>query len=586
MAAILLTSGAVLLLATSVYFVYDLLTFRQSTVRQMSTLGTIIATNSTAALAFESEADAIEILQALNADQHIVAACLYDKDNRIFATYSAAALHQNFPETVGIDGYRFEGSFLVGVQPVVHDNSRLGTLYLKSDIIAFYNRLKLYGFLTALLIVLSLILAYFLSKRFQAIISRPILALADTAGKISMEHDYSVRAVKMGEDELGLLTDAFNSMVTTIQEQNLSLKENHEKLDNIVQSMADAYISMCSNWRITFANNKALSLMGKTKEEVIGKTFNEIHPVRIIGFFESQYGEVMERRKPLSFESHSREEDLWHEVRVYPYENGIAVFITDITKHKKAEEQGRLFNHKLEQTVTERTNELEIVNRELEAFSYSISHDLRAPLRSIHGYMNILMEDYGSRFDRETSKLAYKVINNAKRMSLLIDDLLAFSKLGRKELIKTRMSMNRIVVNVWEELKKMEEGRRIDFILKELPEANVDSVTIRQVWVNLISNALKYSSKKENSVIEIGSYTKGNEVIYYVKDNGAGFDMKYYDKLFGVFQRLHADTDFEGTGVGLAIVQRIISKHGGRIWAEAKPNEGACFSFSLIQGSI
>jgi len=256
-------------------------------------------------------------------------------------------------------------------------------------------------------------------------------------------------------------------------------------------------------------------------------------------------------------------------------------FITDITERKRAEEEIKRFNQKLEQMVLERTQELEIVNKELESFSYSISHDLRAPLRAIHGYMNIFSEEYSEKFDDEAKRLTSIIMNNTQKMGRLIDDLLAFSQLGRKELIRTHTSMTQMVLSICDEHKRLDESRDIRFVVQDLPFALVDTVTIRQVWINLISNAVKYTRHKESTVIEIGSDEQADQQIYYVKDNGAGFDMLYYDKLFGVFQRLHSQKEFEGTGVGLAIVQRIIAKHGGKVWAEAKPNGGATFYFTL-----
>ncbi len=252
------------------------------------------------------------------------------------------------------------------------------------------------------------------------------------------------------------------------------------------------------------------------------------------------------------------------------------------------EEQNReiiSFNLKLEQKVKERTLEMENANKELEAFSYSISHDLRAPLRSIHGYMNIFSEEYADKIDDEAKRLITIILRNAQKMGQLIDDLLAFSRLGRMELAKQNVSMKDMVHQVWEEQTQLIGPRNIEFVLKEIPEGYADNVTIRQLWVNLVSNAMKYTRNKKNAVVEIGSEEKDDVSTYYVKDNGAGFDMRYYDKLFGVFQRLHSDKEFEGTGVGLAIVQRIISKHGGTVWAEAKPNEGATFYFSLKKNS-
>jgi light-regulated signal transduction histidine kinase (bacteriophytochrome) len=298
----------------------------------------------------------------------------------------------------------------------------------------------------------------------QRAISKPILTLSETAKAIAVHHDYSVRAKKLGQDELGLLTDAFNQMLKQIQEQNSEI--------------------------VSFSQN-------------------------------------------------------------------------------------------LEQKVKDRTIELEVANKELEAFSYSISHDLRAPLRAIHGYVNILSEEYANVLDDEARRLMSIIMGNAKKMGQLIDDLLAFSKLGKKELVKANVSMKDIVTSLWEELSKGEGDRKIELVLNNLPEVFADSNTIHQVWANLISNALKYTRNKERAIVEIGSEEKEQEIIYYVKDNGAGFDMAYYNKLFGVFQRLHSYKEFEGTGVGLAIVQRIIFRHGGRVWAQGKVDEGATLYFSL-----
>jgi signal transduction histidine kinase len=250
---------------------------------------------------------------------------------------------------------------------------------------------------------------------------------------------------------------------------------------------------------------------------------------------------------------------------------------------KKAEDDIRILNEGLEQKVVKRTAELVAVNKELESFSYSVSHDLRAPLRAVHGYARMLKEDYGTQLDAEGGRVMNNIIANSKKMGQLIDDLLAFSRLGRKELVKINIPMQEMVETLCIDIKKENgnESRNIQFLVNRLQPARGDAFAIKQVWVNLISNAVKYSKLTEKTIIEIGSEIKGNEIIYYIKDNGAGFDMRYADKLFGVFQRLHTDEKFEGTGVGLAIVHRIISKHGGRVWAEGKVNEGAVFCFSL-----
>jgi PAS domain S-box-containing protein len=225
-------------------------------------------------------------------------------------------------------------------------------------------------------------------------------------------------------------------------------------------------------------------------------------------------------------------------------------------------------------------NEMKELARELEAFSYSVSHDLRAPLRSVDGYTRVLQEDYADKFDDEGRRVIHVIMSNAKRMGQLIDDLLDFARVGRKDVVKTHLDMTAIVQSISSELTQREE-RNIQVTVHPLTTVPVDLDMIRQVWVNLISNAIKYTGKTPDPKIEISSYEEGEEVCYRVKDNGVGFDMQYSGKLFGVFQRLHKMQDFTGTGVGLAIVKRIVGRHNGRVWAESQINNGATFYFTI-----
>jgi signal transduction histidine kinase len=253
---------------------------------------------------------------------------------------------------------------------------------------------------------------------------------------------------------------------------------------------------------------------------------------------------------------------------------------------KNAEDDIRKLNDELEQKVIDRTAQLESVNKELGSFSYSVSHDLRAPIRAINGYTKILVEDYGEKFDADGMTILHSIIHNSKKMGNLIDDLLAFSKLGRKQVTVSEIDMTGLVKLIKDELL-FDEGENIPvFNIMPLLPAKGDKSLIKQVWINLISNAIKYSKYKEKTTIEIGAYEKGRLVVYYVKDAGAGFDMQYYDKLFGVFQRLHSQEEFEGTGIGLAIVQKIVHRHHGTVWAESKLDEGTTFYFSLQQSNL
>jgi signal transduction histidine kinase len=241
----------------------------------------------------------------------------------------------------------------------------------------------------------------------------------------------------------------------------------------------------------------------------------------------------------------------------------------------------RKLTEELEMQVSMRTAELENTNKDLEGFSYSVSHDLRAPIRAISGITKIILEDYGEKFDATGTNYLQLIINDAKRMGLLIDDLLAFSRLGRKQVSLSNINMSSLVESIKVELLFNEDPQRTEFKMETLLNAKGDSALIKQVWINLISNAIKYSKKKPKTIIEIKAFKKEDLIVYSIKDNGAGFEMEYYDKLFGVFQRLHSQEEFDGTGIGLAIVQKVIHRHKGTVWAESQVNEGSTFYFTL-----
>jgi len=255
--------------------------------------------------------------------------------------------------------------------------------------------------------------------------------------------------------------------------------------------------------------------------------------------------------------------------------------ILPVLSRALAMRQLRMENADLERRLREQAVRLEAANRELEAFSSSVSHDLRGPLRTINNYSGILKEDFAAQLPAEAVRLLDNVAAGARRMDQLIEDLLRFSRLGRQPLAKKTVDVGKLVREVLDELHEQQRDRKVEIKLEDLPARVADPSLIRQVFVNLLSNALKFTRNREHASVEIGSRRQDGERVFFVKDNGAGFDMRHANKLFGVFQRLHSDKQFEGTGIGLSLVQRIVERHGGRVWAEAEKDRGATFYFTL-----
>jgi PAS domain S-box-containing protein len=842
-AVIMLTSITAMLFTAAAFMVYDYMTHRREMIHNLSISSSMIAESSSVMLAFPSLEEANTVLGRLRADEHIVAAALYNASGQLFARYPSDLPDQAFPSAPGKTGSEFVGQHLIYYQPVTEGEKWYGTLFVKSDLRALNDRLRLYGTVTLLVFITSILLALVLSNALQRGISSPILALADTAKIVSERRDYSVRAPKTGRDELGLLTEAFNHMLTRIEEQTVALREGEERLrlaleasrtgtwlwhvktnnltwdrpwdENtpgplglkggvfvgsletfldliqpedrttvqeaiqaalkqktdltsefrviwpdgsvhylavrgkcfydetgsplrmtgvtvditerkqaeeihsflvaIVESTDDAVIGKSMEGKVVSWNPAAERVYGFSAAEILGKPITlilspdrpheepeileaiqkgqtchyetvrirkdrrpievslTVSPIKnargqIIGISSISRDITESRKAQLELERQAavlreqaqmldlanvmaRDLDdhiiLWNtgmqkmygwtkkealgklahqllrtefpqsqdDVRKELFEQGswegelilygkggqrlivasqwvlhrdsagrpaaILEINNNITERKYAEEQILHLNTELEQRVQDRTAQLTAANKELEAFTYSVAHDLRAPLRHIDAFTRILNEDYATSLPPEAQRYLENICKGSRNMSRLVDDLLNLARVGRQELRRQTTSLTALVGEVLTDLKRETVGRNIEWNVQPLPDVEGDAGLLKQVFANLLANAAKYTRPCEIAIVDIGSTEMNGDVTIFIRDNGVGFNMKYADKLFGVFQRLHRAEEFEGTGVGLATVERIIRRHGGKVWAESVVGKGATFYFTL-----
>ena len=499
MVIIMLTSSVALLLACAAFVTYERAGFRQDMVEDLTVKAELFAEQSTAALSFKDPKAATEILHKLVAQKHIVTACIYGSDGRVFATYQRADELEDFsPPTPQKNGYWFDDRYLELFREILLNGKPIGAVYLKSDLVELNTRLQQYANIVIHVLLISIGVAWLLSFRLQKIVSQPILHLAKTTRIVSARKNYALRAVKQSNDELGELIDGFNDMLAQIQARDSELEQARNYLEHRVQ----------------------------------------------------------ERTKELQQE---------------------------ITERKQAEERLKATAARLEHS-----------NRELQDFAYVASHDLQEPLRKVQAFGDRLKAACSNSLGTEGRDYLERMQAAAKRMQILIDDLLAFSRVTTKANPFEQADLNKIVGEVLSDLEVRIQQTNGQVELGELPTLDADPLQMRQLFQNLIANALKFHQEGRPPVVRIRSQAarppaeapSGNGQTngicqITVEDNGIGFDEKYLDRIFVLFQRLHGRTAYEGTGIGLAICRKIADRHGGSITAKSTPGEGSTFMITL-----
>ncbi len=585
MMIIMATTTTALLLAGVGIVASDAFLFRSYLQRDLSALARMAADNSTAALEFNDPQVAAENLAALRARTHLVTACIYKLDGTVFAKYSRSDARSGCPAAEARDALRFSRGGLIVSRGIMLAGRRVGTLVLLYDLDEVSERVKLYGGTVLAVLLVSSLIAFLLSSKLRNLIATPVSRLVGAATSVSETGDYGVRAQKLSGDELGVLVDTFNAMLAGIQsrdghlrtvlaEREEALREAEkarERFRFMAESMPQKIFTATPSGDRDYFNRQWSEFTGLSFEQMENWGWTQsIHPDDVDADVRS-WRHSIETGEPFHFQHRLRRADgtyLWHLARAHAMRGArgnISMWIgsnTDIHEQKEREE------------------ELRLANEDLQQFAYSASHDLQEPIRNVAVYSEIVAKRYNHLLDADGRQFLGFLTEAGRRLATLVDDLLSYTRAGVVESNMAAVDASAALRNALSSLAQAIRESDAAVTYDPLPRVSMGASHLQQVFQNLVGNALKYR-REDRPQIHISAVDQGASWRFSVRDNGIGIDPQYKEKIFGVFKRLHRDQKYSGTGIGLAICQRVVERYGGRIWVESSPGQGATFYFTV-----
>lgn len=591
-------SAISLLIVFAVLLIYEIVSYREDTVREMNILANIVAANSTAALAFDDAEAAGETLAAVRSEPLIVAAVLFKQNGEVLTRYLPDSTQHDIPLRPGSDAFMISSGKVEGFVPVMLDAKRVGTLFIRRSTRDMEDRLVFYVIIAGSVSVVSFILTYLLSSRLERTISNPLISLSNIAAKVSEDHDYSVRATGPADAEIGQLKDAFNLMLSKIEIQNREIQRHSQQLESKIEERTRAYrrekefaeavvnsslvliAVFDTDMRVIGYNDKCEEEFGLSREQILGKKFDEALP-QIKGTLTHQSilralkGEFIHNPQYRSAVTGA-----FYESYLRPLMNETGeIDAVLMTAHNIS-------------GFIEANAELQKRNADLEQFAYVASHDLQEPLRKVLLFTDRLNDELT---DKTEPVVRYidRIENAARRMSSLIRDVLAYSRLTRLEQSFVRTDLNEVLAQVQIDLELLVSEKSAAITSERLPVVNGNALQLHQLFSNLLNNALKFCERQPCVNITCSPATDEEVASMHlpfagagysriqVIDNGVGFDPRYADKIFTLFQRLHQDKKYEGTGIGLALCKKIVTNHYGDIGVASQPGVGTTFTILL-----